>query len=148
MYVYTTGKVTMKGMLIPDNLITDEIQDTQVYKDYEKEFVGQKPISTTLILPPSDNRERDEIHEATLLSLALHKTTKIVEEQENVASIKEEIFEEDVEKLIEGEDKESYASEFVDSVYLDEEDSGTRLDPESHKENPCRIYDISYLTIK
>ncbi|GJS38552.1 hypothetical protein Tco_0563595 [Tanacetum coccineum] len=38
--VYTTGKVTVKGMLIPDNLITDEIQDTQEYKDYEKEFVG------------------------------------------------------------------------------------------------------------
>ncbi|GKE24022.1 hypothetical protein Tco_1435534 [Tanacetum coccineum] len=38
--VYTTGKVTVKGMLIPDNLITNEIQDTQEYKDYEKEFVG------------------------------------------------------------------------------------------------------------
>ncbi|GJZ60924.1 hypothetical protein Tco_0617061 [Tanacetum coccineum] len=58
----------------------------------------QKPISTTLIPPPSDDRERDEIHEATQLSLALHKTTKIVEEQENVAAIENKLLEEDEEE--------------------------------------------------
>ncbi|GJY90813.1 hypothetical protein Tco_0506009, partial [Tanacetum coccineum] len=38
--VYTTRKVTIKGMLIPPDLITDEIRETQEYKDYAKEFVG------------------------------------------------------------------------------------------------------------
>nr|GEU31821.1 hypothetical protein [Tanacetum cinerariifolium] len=44
----------------------------------------QKPVSTAPP-PPSDDQERDDIHEATLLSLALHQTTKIAKEQENMA---------------------------------------------------------------
>ncbi|GJW91836.1 hypothetical protein Tco_0169389 [Tanacetum coccineum] len=39
-----------------------------------KVTIRQKKQSTTLIPPPSDDRERDEIAKATLLSLALHKT--------------------------------------------------------------------------
>ncbi|GJR74892.1 hypothetical protein Tco_0087257 [Tanacetum coccineum] len=45
----------------------------------------QKP--STAIPPPSDDRERDKIHEATLRSLPIHKTAKIAEEQENVAIV-------------------------------------------------------------
>nr|GEZ61459.1 hypothetical protein [Tanacetum cinerariifolium] len=51
-------------------------------------------------------------------------------------AVKKKHLEEDVEKIGKGEDKESYASEFVDSVFLDEEDFGIRLEPRSHKENP------------
>nr|GEX13208.1 retrovirus-related Pol polyprotein from transposon TNT 1-94 [Tanacetum cinerariifolium] len=69
----------------------------------------QKPISTP-ILPPSDDKE-----------------------------LKEKILEEDVKNIVEREVDESYASEFIDSVFLDEEDSGTRIEPESHKENPKEI---------
>ncbi|GJZ29548.1 hypothetical protein Tco_0574195 [Tanacetum coccineum] len=163
-------------MLISDNLIIDEIQDTQVYKDYKEKYGGvevpmiqpepfestqgtptagetnsprkslkirfkqQKAISTD-IPPLSDDRERDEIHEETLLSLALHKTTKIVEEQENIVVVENKILEEDVDKILEGEDEESYASEFAEMVLLDKEDSGTRLEPESHKENLKEVDD-------
>ncbi|GKE17350.1 hypothetical protein Tco_1424927 [Tanacetum coccineum] len=66
----------------------------------------QKSVSTTPP-PPSDDQERYEIHKATLLSLALHKTAKIAEEQEKVPAVKEKILEEDVEKLVEGEDNKS-----------------------------------------
>ncbi|GKA21450.1 hypothetical protein Tco_0701439, partial [Tanacetum coccineum] len=104
----------------------------EIFKDNNQ---AKKHVSTTP-LPPSDDQERGDIHEATLLSLALHKTAKIAEEQENMAAVKEKILEEDVEKIVEGEDEESYAREFADSVFLDEEDSGTRLEPLSHKENP------------
>ncbi|GKA28949.1 hypothetical protein Tco_0715194 [Tanacetum coccineum] len=51
------------------------------------------------------------------LSLTLHKTSKIAEEQENKAKVQEKILEKDVEKII-------------------EEDFGTRIQPGSHKENP------------
>ncbi|GKD19139.1 hypothetical protein Tco_1208297, partial [Tanacetum coccineum] len=34
--VYTTGNVTVKGMLIPNDLLTDDIRETQAYKDYAK----------------------------------------------------------------------------------------------------------------
>ncbi|GKB61482.1 hypothetical protein Tco_0917668 [Tanacetum coccineum] len=47
--------------------------------------IKQKKPSTTSIPPPSDDRERDEIHEATQLSIIMHKTAIIVEAQENVA---------------------------------------------------------------
>ncbi|GJR12020.1 hypothetical protein Tco_0794672 [Tanacetum coccineum] len=100
----------------------------------------QKPVSTTPP-PPNDDQERDDNHEATLLILSLHKTAKIAEKQENMAAIQEKILEEDVEKIVEGEDEEYYASEFLDLVFLDEEDSGTRRDSGSHKKNPETIDD-------
>nr|GEW10823.1 ribonuclease H [Tanacetum cinerariifolium] len=100
----------------------------------------QKPISIT-IPPPSDDRERDEIHEATILRLALHKTTKIAEEQENVVAVEKKILEEDVEKIVDGEDEEFYASEFAETILLDEEDFNNRLEPGSHKKNPKEIFD-------
>ncbi|GJR80903.1 hypothetical protein Tco_0151688, partial [Tanacetum coccineum] len=50
--------------------------------------------------------------------------------------------EEDIKKMVDGEYEESYASEFADSVFLnEEEDFGTRLEPESHKENPETVDD-------
>ncbi|GKA94551.1 hypothetical protein Tco_0816589 [Tanacetum coccineum] len=171
--VYTNGKVTVKRMLIPDDLLTDAIRDTQecighleplghltlrmLFKRRRKgtpiagetsstrnslkiRFKKQKLISTP-IPPPSYDRERDEIHEAILLSLALHKTAKIAEEQENMAAVEEKILEEDVDKIVEGEDEESYASEFKDPVLLDEENSGTRIEPGSHKDNSKEVDD-------
>nr|GEU62811.1 hypothetical protein [Tanacetum cinerariifolium] len=163
--VYTTRNVTVKGVLILDDLLTDYECETQEYKDYTKEFVRvdvptiqpqliestqgmnrtpratrtpnpaeDKPVSIAPP-PPSDDRERDDIAKTTLVSIALHKTAKIAEEQGNLAKMQDKIMEEDVEKIIKGEDKESYASKFADLVFLDEEDFGTRLELKSHKEN-------------
>ncbi|GJZ84568.1 retrovirus-related pol polyprotein from transposon TNT 1-94 [Tanacetum coccineum] len=79
--------------------------------------IKQKKPSTTPIPPPSDDRERDEIAEATLLSLIMHKTAIVAEAQENV-------------------------DKFADFVsFNEEEDSGTRLKPESHKENSKTVDD-------
>ncbi|GJZ18996.1 hypothetical protein Tco_0555586 [Tanacetum coccineum] len=71
--------------------------------------IKRKKLSTNLIPPPSDDKDRDEIAEATLLS---------------------------------DKDEESYASEFADLVLNDDvDDFGTRLEPESHKENPENVDD-------
>ncbi|GKE02935.1 hypothetical protein Tco_1390918, partial [Tanacetum coccineum] len=109
-------------------------------KSLKIRFKQQKPTSIT-IPPLSDDRERDEIHEATLLSLALYKTAKITEEQENVVAVLDKILEEDVDKIVEGEDEESYANEFIDIVLLDEEDFGNKIEPRSHKENLKEVDD-------
>ncbi|GJR41229.1 hypothetical protein Tco_1216913 [Tanacetum coccineum] len=87
--------------------------------------------------------ERDEIVEATLLSLTLHKTALTAEAQENVAKVQENLSEKEIEKMVEGdEDEKSYASEFADSMLNDDvDDSGTRIEPESHKENPKVVAD-------
>ncbi|GJS62034.1 hypothetical protein Tco_0656818 [Tanacetum coccineum] len=163
--VYATGKVTVRGMLISDDLLTDEIQDTQAYKYYKEELKGKKKEkrvakeissprpslkvriwqqqpSTTNTPPSSDDRERDEIHEATQLSLTLHKTAKAAKEQENVTAVEKKILEEDVEKLVEREDDDSNATDFDDSVFLKgEKDFGTRIELGSHKDKPEKIDD-------
>ncbi|GKE39772.1 hypothetical protein Tco_1463177 [Tanacetum coccineum] len=97
--VYSMGNVTVRGMLIPDAFITDEICASDDYKKYETVFarvvvpmiqpqpvkkrkqvaretssprkslkvtIRQKKASTSPIPPPSDDKERDEIAEATL----------------------------------------------------------------------------------
>ncbi|GJV82527.1 hypothetical protein Tco_1522425 [Tanacetum coccineum] len=135
------NKVGYQGMLIPDAFLIEEIRATSNFKEYEMVFmkgkkrkqtagesrsprqshkitIKRKKPSITLIPPPSDDRERDEIAEATLLK-------------------------EEIEKLVEGdEDEESYASEFADSVLNnDVDDSGTRLELGSHKENPKKVDD-------
>ncbi|GJU50237.1 hypothetical protein Tco_1219792 [Tanacetum coccineum] len=44
--------------------------------------------------------------------------------------------------MVEGKkDEESYASEFADSMLNDDDDSGTRIDPGSHKEHPKTVDD-------
>ncbi|GJS26753.1 hypothetical protein Tco_0487373 [Tanacetum coccineum] len=86
--------------------------------------IKQQNIKPTTPLPLSDDRERDEIHEATHLSFALHKIIKIHEEQQNVVAVKEHLLAKDVEKIVKG--KESDGTEFADSVFLsDDEDSGS-----------------------
>ncbi|GJU59828.1 hypothetical protein Tco_1237594 [Tanacetum coccineum] len=102
--IYTTGEMTVPAMQIPDDLLTDGIRDTQAHKDYVEKFEGmkkkgkhvagessstrpslkirikQQKTTSTTPLPPSDDHERDDIIEATQLSLALEKTAKVYEE--------------------------------------------------------------------
>ncbi|GJW77358.1 retrovirus-related pol polyprotein from transposon TNT 1-94 [Tanacetum coccineum] len=79
-------------------------------RKYLKVTIKQKKPSTTPIPPPSNYRERDEIAEATLLSLTLHKTAIAAEAQENVAKVQEKILEEDIGKMVDDEDEDFYAS--------------------------------------
>ncbi|GKD11778.1 hypothetical protein Tco_1196185, partial [Tanacetum coccineum] len=64
-----------------------------------------------------------------------HKTALAAEAQENIAKVQEKILEEDIEKMVDGEDEDSYASAFADLLFQDEEDTRTRIEPGSHKEN-------------
>ncbi|GKD56922.1 hypothetical protein Tco_1290309, partial [Tanacetum coccineum] len=70
----------------------------------------ERETKYTSIPPPSDDRERDEIAEATLLK-------------------------EEIEKMVEGEkDEESYASEFADSILNDDVDDSEKNDEEIEKD--------------
>ncbi|GJY73764.1 hypothetical protein Tco_0478195 [Tanacetum coccineum] len=122
--VYTMRNVQVRGMLILDAFLTEEIRATDDFKEYETVFdtssprkslkvtIRQKKQSITLIPPPSDDREMDEIAKATLLK-------------------------EEIEKMVEGEeDDESYTSKFADSMLNEDvDDLCTRIEPGSHKEN-------------
>nr|GEY28330.1 hypothetical protein [Tanacetum cinerariifolium] len=121
--VYTTGNVTIKGMLIPDDLHTDDIYEIQDYKDIVKEFFRDNPkevdddddVNKKKDDTKNDGDDDDDDHDDHVL--------------------------EDVEKIIEGIDEELYASEFPTSIFLDEEDFGTRLEPVIHKDNPKEVDD-------
>ncbi|GJY45562.1 hypothetical protein Tco_0434625 [Tanacetum coccineum] len=56
-----------------------------------RKIIKQKKQSTPSIPPPRDDRERDAIAEATLLSLTLHKTALLAEAQENIAKVQEKL---------------------------------------------------------
>ncbi|GKC92232.1 hypothetical protein Tco_1157674 [Tanacetum coccineum] len=146
--VYYWGCACTWGMLIPDAFLTEEICATDDFKEYKKVFMNvdgkkrkqivresslprkshkitikKKKQSTTLIPPLGDDRERDEVAEETILSLTLHKTALAAESQENIAKVQEKLEEEEIEKMVEGdEDEESYVSEFANSVLNDDVD--------------------------
>ncbi|GJZ57747.1 hypothetical protein Tco_0613241 [Tanacetum coccineum] len=116
--VYTTGNVLLRGMLVLDAFRLER----SVPLD---DFKGR------------DDRERDAITEATLLSLTLHKTALVAEAEENIAKVQEKLDQEEIEKMVKGEeDEESYASAFDNSVFNDNvDDFGTKIEPGSHKEH-------------
>nr|GEY40469.1 hypothetical protein [Tanacetum cinerariifolium] len=60
-----------------------------------------------------------------------------------ISRIKEKLDEEEIENMVKGEeDKESYTSEFADSMINDDvDDFGIRIEPESHKKHPEIIND-------
>ncbi|GKB09961.1 hypothetical protein Tco_0843884 [Tanacetum coccineum] len=91
----------------------------------------------------TNDREMDEMAKATILSLTLHKTALAAEAQENIAKVQQKLDEEEIEKMVEGdEDEESYASEFVDSILNDDlDDSDTRMEPGSHKQHSKKVND-------
>ncbi|GJZ66107.1 hypothetical protein Tco_0622803 [Tanacetum coccineum] len=140
--VYSTGNVTVRGMLIPDAFLTDEIRATDDYKEYETVFVKFKP-STTSIPPLGHDQERDEMAEATLPSLTLHITALSAKAQENVALVQEKLEDEEINKMVKGEgDDESDSSVFADLVFNDDDDdSSNKIEPGSRKENPKVVVD-------
>ncbi|GJW99178.1 hypothetical protein Tco_0180986 [Tanacetum coccineum] len=131
--VYSMGNATVRGMLIPDAFITNEIHVTDDYKEYETVFVGvvvlmiqPKPFVST----QGTHRTTPSTHRLPTLSVShLHKTTIAAKAQENVGKVQDKLVEEEIEKMFEGkEDEESYDREFADSVFNDDDDdSGTRI---------------------
>ncbi|GKA84607.1 hypothetical protein Tco_0806202 [Tanacetum coccineum] len=55
-----------------------------------------------------------------------------------MAAFEKRRLDEDVEKLVDG-DEESSANEFADMVLLDDEDSRNRIEPESHKDKSDEV---------
>ncbi|GKD44958.1 hypothetical protein Tco_1269603 [Tanacetum coccineum] len=91
--VYTTGNVTVRGMLIPDTFLTYEIHATDDYK----ESIARAQRTPTLTTASPQGKKREQIQE------------KLVEEE--------------IEKMVEGdEDEESYASTFADAMFNDDVD--------------------------
>ncbi|GJX19177.1 retrovirus-related pol polyprotein from transposon TNT 1-94 [Tanacetum coccineum] len=129
-----------------DVLLTKKRKQAVRESSSPRRIIKKKKQPTPSILPPGDDRERDAIGTATLLSLAIHKTALIAKAQENVAKVHAKLDEEEIDKLVEGNaDEESYASAFVDSMFNDEaddvDDTGSKIEPRSQKENQEHVSD-------
>ncbi|GJS12259.1 hypothetical protein Tco_0369055 [Tanacetum coccineum] len=168
--VYTVREVTVRGMLIPNDLPTNVIKDTQAYKNYVEKYGGVEvpmiqlePVESTQgmhrksratrtpnldVVQKRKRKGKQIVGESSSPKASLkirimqqkHKTARVYEEQQDVAAVKKKILEENAKKLVEGEE-ESIGSDFADTVLLSDEDSGNRLEPRSHKENPKEVDD-------
>ncbi|GJV08213.1 hypothetical protein Tco_1345869 [Tanacetum coccineum] len=107
-------------------------------------IIKRKKQSTPSIPPPGDDRERDEMAKATLLSLTLHKTALDAEAKENITKVQEMLAREEIDKLVDGDDDdESSASAFADTMHNnDDDDTGSKIEPGSYKEYPEHVFEI------
>ncbi|GJY55338.1 hypothetical protein Tco_0454453 [Tanacetum coccineum] len=97
-----------------------------------KIIIKRKKRSTPSILPPTDDRERDEMAEATLLSRTLHKTALDAEAKENIAKVQEMLVqeEEEIDKMVDGDDDdESSATAFADTVLITTQEFSSNAKP-------------------
>nr|GEW18377.1 nucleic acid-binding, OB-fold protein [Tanacetum cinerariifolium] len=112
--VYTTRNVIVRGMLIPNAFLTDEIRATDDYKE----------IPTLTAASPQVKKRKQCIKGTSLPQ----KSLKITITQKQVVAREK--------------DEESYADKFVDSMLHDDvDDSGNRLEPKSHKEHLKVVFD-------
>ncbi|GKC48335.1 hypothetical protein Tco_1066057, partial [Tanacetum coccineum] len=135
--VYTTRNVLVRGMLIADEFLTEEIHATNDYKEYETVFVGVD----VLMNKPQPVVSTHGTHRTTP---SAHRTPTLTDASPHGKKRKQSVGESSSpEKLLkitirqkqvdEGEkDKQSYD---------DADDSDDRLEPGSHKENPEHVDD-------
>nr|GEU51255.1 transposase (putative), gypsy type [Tanacetum cinerariifolium] len=161
--VYTTGNVTVRGMLILDAFLTKEIRATNDYKDYETVFVNvdvRINQSQSVVSTQGTHRTTPRAHKTPTLTAASPQRKKrkqsagetsspqksfkvtIRKKTQSITLIlppsedreREEIVQEEIEKMGE-EYEESYASEFANYMFNDDDNSDTMIELRSHKEN-------------
>ncbi|GKD57256.1 hypothetical protein Tco_1290643, partial [Tanacetum coccineum] len=113
--VYTTRNVLVRGMLIPNAFLTEEICATDDIKEYETMFMNVVvPMNQPQLVVSTQGT-----HRSTHRAHRTHTLTVTAEAQENKAKVQEKLDEEEIEKMVEDdEDEESYASEFADSMLM------------------------------
>nr|GEW40576.1 hypothetical protein [Tanacetum cinerariifolium] len=158
--VYTTGNVLVRGTLISDAFLTVKIRETDDFKEYETVFMKvaipmnqlQPVVSTqgvnrnTPIAPrtpnvsasPQESKKRKQTAgESCSRRIIIKKKKQSTPSIPPPGDGRERDEMEEIDKLVDGnKDEESYASAFVDSVINnDDDDTGSKLEPRSHKEH-------------
>ncbi|GJY55400.1 integrase, catalytic region, zinc finger, CCHC-type containing protein, partial [Tanacetum coccineum] len=132
--VYTTGNVLVRGMLILDEFLKEEINATANYKEYEMVCVGVDVLMNQpqlVVSTQGTHRTTPSAHKTPILSVASPQGKKRKQHAGEASDDRDS--DEVAEATILNE--ESYASEFADSLINDDVDaSGTRIEPGSHKE--------------
>nr|GEX32410.1 hypothetical protein [Tanacetum cinerariifolium] len=135
--VYSTRNVLFRGMRIPNAFLTDEIRATDDYKEYETVFVGVEVLMNQRQLVVSTQGTHITTPKAHMTpTLCAFSPQGKKRKQGARKTIQEKLSEEEIEKMVEGEeDKESYAVKFANSMFNDDDDFGSRIEPRSYKKN-------------
>ncbi|GJT33178.1 retrovirus-related pol polyprotein from transposon TNT 1-94 [Tanacetum coccineum] len=122
--VYTTENVQVRGMLIPNAFLTEDIRDTDDYKEYEIVFVNvavpmnqpQRVVSTQ-----GTHRSTPRAHRTPTITAASPQGKKRKQREKDV---------------------KSYTDKFAASIIHDDvDDSRNKIEPRSHKEHPKLVDD-------
>ncbi|GJT75316.1 hypothetical protein Tco_1042041 [Tanacetum coccineum] len=84
--------------------------------------------------------------EVTQMSIATARIIEDFEAQQAVKKVDEHLMDEDIKKIVEG-DEESNANKFVDDILNGQEDPVTRIEPGSHKESSEAEKSANFMTI-
>ncbi|GJZ08223.1 hypothetical protein Tco_0542506 [Tanacetum coccineum] len=134
-------------MLIPNAFLTEEIHATNDYKEYETMFVNiVVPMNQPqpIVSNHGTHRSTPRSHRTPTLTTAslLGKKRK---QSTGETSLPQKLLKVTInhKQMVKGEkDVELYVDEFVDSMLNDDvDDSGTWIEPGSHKENPEVVND-------
>ncbi|GJT99669.1 hypothetical protein Tco_1110008 [Tanacetum coccineum] len=128
--VYTTRNVLVRGMLISNAFMTEEIHATDDFKEYKTVFVGGKKRKQ-IVRKSSSPRKSLKI----TIRKKKQSTTLIP------PPVQEKLDEGEIENMVQGEEnEESHASVFADSLINDDfDDFGTKIESGSHKEHPENV---------
>ncbi|GJX78077.1 hypothetical protein Tco_0324888 [Tanacetum coccineum] len=131
--VYTTGNVLVRGMLIRDEFLTEEIRATDDFKEYEMVFMKVVILTNQPQLVVSTQGTHRSTPRANKTPIVFTASPQGKKRKQSVGESKN-LDEEEIEKMVEGEeDEESYASVFVDSVFNDHTEK-EKKDEEIEKE--------------
>ncbi|GKB77710.1 hypothetical protein Tco_0944605 [Tanacetum coccineum] len=124
--VHTMRNVTVQGMLIPDAFLTKEIRAIDDYKEYATVFVN-------VVVPMNQPQSVVSTQGTHRTTPRAHRTPTLTTTSPQEKRRKQN---EKIEKMVEDEeDEESYASEFANSMFNDDDDFGIRIEPENYKKN-------------
>nr|GEX20122.1 hypothetical protein [Tanacetum cinerariifolium] len=148
--VYTTGNVLVRGMLILDVFLTEEIHATDDFKKYEMVFMNVVvPINQPKLVVSTQGTHRSTPRAHRTPTLTISPQGKKMKQPAGESSSPRKSHKITIRKNkqnttlippLGGRDEESYASEFADSMPNDDvDDSDTRIEPESHNENPKNV---------
>ncbi|GKE52800.1 hypothetical protein Tco_1487956 [Tanacetum coccineum] len=121
--MYTTGNVTIRGMLIPKEFLTNDIHATPEYKKYKKEFVR---VDVPTIQPELKRKGKEVVGESS----TPRKSLKGIIKQKKPSTTPIPLSSDDRER-----------DDITEATLINDKDTSTRIEPESHKENPKVVDD-------
>nr|GEY87652.1 hypothetical protein [Tanacetum cinerariifolium] len=140
--VYTTGNMTVRGMLISDAFITDDVRAIEEYNKTPSAHRTPTPTAIVGDVVQKKQKRKQVAGETSSPKSSLKIRVKQIKPSTTLIPRQEKLMEKDIEKMVDDAEAESCASEFADSFFQDDDDdSGNRIEPESHKEHPKTIVD-------